>query len=65
MAEITSIKGGKREPCLYCGGEPHRTPLACPRIAVVHVDPDTATVSAIEFHCGWKPDERPEPPTAA
>jgi hypothetical protein len=66
MAEITSIRGGKREPCLYCGCDPHPTPLACPRIAVLHVDPETACVSAIEFHESWKPaNGGPTPPAAA
>jgi hypothetical protein len=64
MAEITSIRGGKKEPCLYCGCDPHPTPLACPRIVMVHIDPETACISALEFHDDWKPDERPPPPAA-
>jgi len=64
MAEIRSIDGGKKEPCLYCGKAPHPTPLACPRIAVVEVDPETACIVGISF---WEDffRESPEPPPAA
>ena len=63
-AEIRKIEGGKKEPCLYCGKGPHPTPLACPRIAVVEVDPETATITGISF---WEDffDEEPESDPAA
>lgn len=35
--------------CIYCGADPHPVPLACPRIAMIHVDPDQATVTGISF----------------
>ena len=64
MAEIKAIQGGKRDPCIYCGKDAHPTPLACPRIAVIEVDPDTATITGISF---WEDffDEAPEKPPAA
>jgi hypothetical protein len=64
MGEVTAIKGGKKDPCIYCGGEPHPVPLACPRIAMIHVDPEMATVTGISF---WEDffEESPESPPAA
>jgi hypothetical protein len=64
MVEVTAIKGGKREPCIYCGGEPHPTQLACPRIAMIHVDSETATITGISF---WEDffDEQPTPDDSA
>ena len=64
MGEVTAIKGGKKDPCIYCGGEAHTVPLACPRIAMIHVDPDTATITGISF---WEDffHEEPTPPKAA
>ena len=32
MVEIHSISGGKKPQCIYCGGDAHPVPLACPRI---------------------------------
>ena len=64
MTEVTAIRGGKREPCLYCGKVPHPTPLACPRIAMLHIDPETATITGLSF---WEDffDEGPEIDPAA
>ena len=60
MAEITAIKGGKREPCLYCGRDPHPTPLCCPRISMIHIDPEAATIVGITFTDDFF-DEEPDP----
>ena len=35
MADLHTIEGHKRQPCPYCGGEPHAGPFACPRIKTV------------------------------
>lgn len=59
MAEITSITGGKRPPCLYCGKPEHPTPLACPRIAMIHIDPETATITGLTFVDDFFDDESP------
>ena len=64
MADITSIKGGRKEPCLYCGRAEHATLLACPRIAMVHIDPDTACITGISFWEDFFDEEETSPPAA-
>jgi hypothetical protein len=41
------VRGDKKEPCLYCGQDEHKTPLACPRIA--HVTIEDGCISGISF----------------
>ena len=49
MGDLRAIDGGRKPACIYCGGEAHPVPLACPRISMIHVDPDTATITGISF----------------
>ena len=56
------IQGAKKEPCVYCGEDAHKVPLACPRIAFIHVDTETGCVDGIEFR---EPLDVPTPPAAA
>ena len=60
MAEVTSITGGKRSPCLYCGRAEHPTPLACPRILMVHIDPEHGSITGLTFVDDYFDDEPPE-----
>lgn len=56
QVDLTVIRNKKKEEarCLYCGEPPHKTILACPRIALVHID-DEGDLVGIEFHEGWEP----------
>jgi hypothetical protein len=61
VAEPTSlevIRGNKKVPCPYCGGPPHKTPFACPRIQGVHYGED-GSVAGVEFRDGFEfpPDD--------
>lgn len=60
MDKPTSLevfKGGKKEPCLYCGKDPHPAQLACPRIQAIYISPE-GYVEGIEFR------DEPELPMA-
>lgn len=35
--DLEVVRGSRKEPCPYCGGEEHKVPLACPRIAGITV----------------------------
>jgi hypothetical protein len=50
--DIKMIRGGKKEPCVYCGGEPHAVVLACPRIIALVISCE-GYVEGIEFHPDW------------
>lgn len=65
MAELKSITGGKKDPCIYCGKPAHPTPLSCPRISAIHVCPENAVVIGIEFWGDHFDDEETDPPEAA
>lgn len=56
--DLTVVRGQKKEPCLYCGGQKHETPLACPRIA--HIAIEDGAVCGISF---WEDffDYEPDP----
>ena len=56
------INGGKKEPCVYCGEDQHKVPLACPRISAIYIDTENGCVEGIEFR---EPPEAPPPPDAA
>jgi hypothetical protein len=43
------IRGGKKEPCIYCGQDPHVGAIVCPRISAIWIDPDTGSLSGVEF----------------
>lgn len=58
MAELRTIEGHKREPCAYCGQDPHPTPLACPRIKSITIY-EGAECMEIEFR-----DPPPDPEAA-
>lgn len=49
VTDLEVIRGEKKQPCLYCGEGPHTTPLACPRIAHVQIDPEEGTITGISF----------------
>ena len=64
MAEPIDFKAAKdaRKPmCLYCGGDPHPTPLACPRIAHLTISGE-GYVEGITF---WDDFFEDDPPDAA
>jgi hypothetical protein len=64
MAELRSIEGGKRAVCIYCGSEPHSTPLACPRIAHLTISPE-GYCEGITFVEDFFDEEETPPPDAA
>ena len=58
-----NAKKKQRDQCLYCGNDGHKTPLACPRISGIEVDPDTGCLCGVNF---WPEVEiDPKPPAAA
>ena len=61
MSETVDFNAKKKERdrCVYCGGEGHKVPLACPRIESIEIDTDTGCVCGIRF---WPDDD--EPPVA-
>ena len=65
MSELTnlySVRAKKKEICLYCGEDPHKTQLACPRIAHVEICPEHAVVTGLSF---WGDFFDEDPPDAA
>ena len=50
---LEMIKGGKKEPCVYCGQDPHPVPLACPRIATLWIN-EEGYVEGIDFRDDWE-----------
>jgi hypothetical protein len=64
--DLSVVRGKKQaeDACLYCGGKPHKTILCCPRIAMVHIDPETACITGITFFGDFF-DEEPEIDPAA
>ena len=55
------IQGARKEPCVYCGQDPHPVPLACPRIGAIYICTETGCVECIEFR---EPLDVPTPPAA-
>ena len=55
VREFTSIKGDRKEPCAYCGHDPHPVPLACPRIKSITIY-EGADCMEIEFHAPESPE---------
>ena len=47
-------RGGKKDPCPYCGEPEHVTPLACPRIKVLTIYAENDCME-IEFRDEWEP----------
>lgn len=47
MGEVREFKKPE-QMCLYCGGEPHPTPLACPRISHLTIN-EEGYVEGISF----------------
>lgn len=45
--DLSVIRGEKKEPCLYCGEEAHKTPLMCKRIA--HIEIEDGCITGISF----------------
>ncbi len=52
---LSLIKGGKKEPCAFCGEAPHGVPLLCPRIDYI-VPYDDQSCMEIHFIHGWPGD---------
>lgn len=46
--------------CLYCGGDPHPTPLACPRIARLDIN-EEGYVEGISFWDDFYVEEDADP----
>lgn len=59
--DLKAYKGSKKELCMYCGSDAHATPLACPRILGVDIDPEYGCVVGLTFN-DYRP---PDPPAAA
>lgn len=59
MGEVREFKKPE-QMCLYCGGEPHKTPLACPRIAHLTIN-EEGYVEGISFWDDFFEEEEPEP----
>jgi hypothetical protein len=51
--DLKVLKGGKKEPCVYCGEDPHPTILACPRIYSVVIS-EEGYVCEIVFRRHWR-----------
>jgi hypothetical protein len=49
VTDLEVIRSKKKEFCLYCGGEPHKVQLACPRIAHVEICPEHGVVTGLSF----------------
>ncbi len=52
--DLEMIRGGKKEPCVYCGEAPHPAPLACERIIRIEVSEETGSIIGIEFSPFWR-----------
>lgn len=63
--DLSVVRGKKQEEaaCLYCGAKPHKTPLACPRIAHVSVN-EEGYIDGLTFREDFF-DEEPEGDPAA
>jgi hypothetical protein len=48
VVDIGDEREKRKEPCIYCGKDPHVTPLACPRVAAVEIDPEFG-ITRVEF----------------
>ena len=58
------VRDFPRAVCLYCGGEPHKTPLACPRIAHLTINGE-GYVEGITFKDDFFDAEETQPDPAA
>ena len=58
------VRDFPRSICLYCGGEPHKTPLACPRIAHLIIN-EEGYVEGITFKDDFFDEEEIQPDPAA
>ena len=60
--DLTVVRGKKQaeEVCLYCGGKPHKTQLACPRIAHISVS-EEGYIEGITFRDDYFDEEEPTP----
>lgn len=54
------VKEFPRAICLYCGGDPHKTQLACPRIAHLSINED-GYVEGITFRDDFFEEEDADP----
>jgi hypothetical protein len=58
------VRDFPRAVCLYCGGDPHKTPLACPRIAHLTINGE-GYVEGITFKDDFCDEEEIQPDPAA
>jgi len=58
--DLTAARAKKQseDVCLYCGEPPHKTQLACPRIA--HLTIEDGAISGISFWGDFYDDEDPD-----
>ena len=54
--DFQAAKEARKPVCLYCGGEPHATQLACPRIAHLSISSE-GYVEGITFVDDFFDDE--------
>lgn len=52
---IRMIKGGKKDPCVYCGEDQHKVVLGCPRIEAIVISSE-GCVAEIIFRDDWFPE---------
>lgn len=60
MTTLEVLRGGKKEPCPYCGNDAHSVPLACPRISYITIYDDG---SEVDIHF-WPEEGDPDLPLA-
>ena len=62
VTDLSVVRSERKEVCLYCGKDIHASPLSCPRISHIDVDPEIGAVCGISF---WGDFFDEEPPSAA
>lgn len=59
--DLGVVRGKKKEPCEYCGGEEHAAVFACPRIKSITYNNETDEVT-LRF---WGESKFPDDPPLA
>jgi len=46
--DLSVVRGGRQEKCMFCGAAEHSITLACPRVTAVELDFD-GSISAVRL----------------
>ena len=57
--DFNKAKAERKAMCLYCAGDPHPTPLACPRIVHLQINCE-GYVEGITFRDDYFEDDEPD-----